>query len=355
MLGEGGQGAEEEVLAWLRPRSGLSVPVLVSRAVLQELHRACELAAQGGHIPGGPALAWAQEYAAALDSEQSCLNEWLAMADLESVRPGSPLPTEPTERAVRALLRDVLTSADLETVTSKEVSACGGPGGGGARGSRRHPSPLRGRQVRTELERRMGHSLEQHKDFIDNEMLLVLAQMDRPSRVFPHIYLVGMGRAVGYRYSRPSHSITAVVGLRVECGQPGGAAAELVSRGGRGGETAAVVGDGTRARPQCLMPHSVTHILNVAREIDNFFPALFHYMNVRVYDEETAQLLPHWNDTFLFLSDIKLVGAGGAAQCGGGGGGISRWLRALGAVGGERGPGALRTRRLWGTGGSRGL
>lgn len=80
----------------------------------------------------------------------------------------------------------------------------------------------------------MGHSLEQHKDFIDNEMLLVLAQMDRPSRVFPHIYLVGMGRAVGYRYSRPSHSITAVVGLRVECGQPGGAAAELVSRGGRG-------------------------------------------------------------------------------------------------------------------------
>ena len=78
----------------------------------------------------------------------------------------------------------------------------------------------------------------------------------------------------------------------------------------------------------------MTHILNVAREIDNFFPALFHYMNVRVYDEETAQLLPHWNDTFLFLSDIKLVGAGGAAQCGGGGGGISRWwLRALGAVG----------------------
>ncbi|OXB51253.1 UNVERIFIED_CONTAM: hypothetical protein H355_001464, partial [Colinus virginianus] len=207
-------------------------------AMLQELHRACELAAQGGHIPGGLALAWAQEYVAALDSEQSCLNEWLAMADLESVRPGSPLPTEPTESVVRALLRDVLTAAELETVTSKEV--------------------------RTELERRVGHSLEQHKDFIDNEMLLVLAQMDRASRVFPHVYLVGMGWAVG-----------------------------------------------------------VTHILNVAREIDNFFPALFTYMNVRVYDEETAQLLPHWNDTFLFLSDIKLVGTGGAAGCRGGVGGAS--------------------------------
>lgn len=238
VLGEGGQGAEEEVLEWLRPRSGLSVPVLVSRAVLQELHRACELAAQGGHIPGGPALAWAQEYAAALDSEQSCLNEWLAMADLESVRPGSPLPTEPTERAVRALLRDVLTSADLETVTSKEV--------------------------RTELERRMGHSLEQHKDFIDNEMLLVLAQMDRPSRVFPHIYLGSEWNA---------------------------------------------------ANLEELQQNCVTHILNVAREIDNFFPALFHYMNVRVYDEETAQLLPHWNDTFLFLSDIKARGGRALVHC----------------------------------------
>lgn len=54
----------------------------------------------------------------------------------------------------------------------------------------------------------------------------------------------------------------------------------------------------------------VTHILNVAREIDNFFPALFTYMNVRVYDEEAAELLPHWNDTFLFLSRVRSVGPG---------------------------------------------
>lgn len=54
--------------------------------------------------------------------------------------------------------------------------------------------------------------------------------------------------------------------------------------------------------------HRVTHILNVAREIDNFFPALFTYMNVRVDDEETAELLPHWNDTFLFLSRVRSVG-----------------------------------------------
>ncbi|NXA15619.1 SSH3 phosphatase, partial [Sapayoa aenigma] len=212
-------------------------------AVLQELHRACEDAARGGHIPGGPALAWARDYAAALSSEQSCLNEWLAMADLESVRPASPPPLRPaalelSEQAVRALLRDVMATADLENVTSKEV--------------------------REELERRTGHSLAQHKDFIDNEMLLVLAQMDRPSRVFPHLYLGSEWNA---------------------------------------------------ANLEELQQNKVTHILNVAREIDNFFPALFTYMNVRVYDEEAAQLLPHWNDTFLFLSRVRASGGRALVHC----------------------------------------
>ncbi|KAM6394547.1 protein phosphatase Slingshot homolog 3 [Pluvialis apricaria] len=211
--------------------------------VLQELHRACEEASRGGHIPGGPALAWARGYAAAVASEQSCLNEWLAMADLESVRPSSPPPLRPaapelSEQAVRALLRDVMATADLENVTSKEV--------------------------REELERRTGHSLAQHKDFIDNEMLLVLAQMDRPSRVFPHLYLGSEWNA---------------------------------------------------ANLEELQQNRVTHILNVAREIDNFFPALFTYMNVRVYDEETAQLLPHWNDTFLFLSRVRAAGGRALVHC----------------------------------------
>uniref|UniRef100_A0A8B9RVF6 protein-serine/threonine phosphatase n=1 Tax=Accipiter nisus TaxID=211598 RepID=A0A8B9RVF6_9AVES len=204
-------------------------------AVLQELHRACEEASRGGHIPGGPALAWARGYAAALTSEQSCLNEWLAMADLESVRPASlrvgPAAPELSEQAVRALLRDVMATADLESVTSKEV--------------------------REELERRTGHSLAQHKDFIDNEMLLVLAQMDRTGRA-------------------PT--------LRAGCAP-------------------------------CPRHRRVTHILNVAREIDNFFPALFTYMNVRVYDEETAQLLPHWNDTFLFLSRVRADGGRALVHC----------------------------------------
>lgn len=49
----------------------------------------------------------------------------------------------------------------------------------------------------------------------------------------------------------------------------------------------------------------VTHILNVTREIDNFFPDQFTYKNVRLYDEEASQLLPHWTDTYGFISDAR--------------------------------------------------
>lgn len=86
--------------------------------------------------------------------------------------------------------------------------------------------------------------------------------------------------------------------------------------GGRGAIHGGVGMGKQGARPLSSVPtlRSITHILNVAREIDNFFPALFTYMNVRVYDEEAAELLPHWNDTFLFLSDVKSVGTGCAGD-----------------------------------------
>lgn len=193
-----------------------------------------------------------------------------------------------------------------------------GPGAGWGTGGGpvRIPHPLRC-QVRTELERRTGRSLAQHKDFIDNEMLLVLAQMDRPSCVFPHLYLVGSGAArgqgTGGAQEGLSPTITAGTGLRVERCQPGGAAAEPVREGP---SVAGQAWGQWGARPRSPLPAlcSITHILNVAREIDNFFPALFTYMNVRVYDEEAAELLPHWNDTFLFLSNVKSVGTGCAGD-----------------------------------------
>lgn len=52
--------------------------------------------------------------------------------------------------------------------------------------------------------------------------------------------------------------------------------------------------------------YRVSHILNMAREIDNFFPERFTYYNVRVWDEESAQLLPHWKETHRFIEDARL-------------------------------------------------
>lgn len=37
--------------------------------------------------------------------------------------------------------------------------------------------------------------------------------------------------------------------------------------------------------------NGISHILNVTREIDNFFPGNFRYLNIRVYDEEATDLV----------------------------------------------------------------
>lgn len=43
----------------------------------------------------------------------------------------------------------------------------------------------------------------------------------------------------------------------------------------------------------------------MAREIDNFYPERFTYHNVRLWDEESAQLLPHWKETHRFVEAAR--------------------------------------------------
>lgn len=43
----------------------------------------------------------------------------------------------------------------------------------------------------------------------------------------------------------------------------------------------------------------------MAREIDNFYPERFTYHNVRLWDEESAQLLPHWKETHSFVEAAR--------------------------------------------------
>ncbi|XP_052570631.1 protein phosphatase Slingshot homolog 3 isoform X2 [Peromyscus californicus insignis] len=212
-------------------------------ATLQVLHQACEAALGSGLVPGGSALVWAAHYQEKLNSDQGCLNEWMAMSDLESLRPpvaepGQASEQEQMEQAILAELWQVLDTSDLESVTSKEI--------------------------RQALELRLGRPLQQYRDFIDNQMLLLMAQQDRASRIFPHLYLGSEWNA---------------------------------------------------ANLEELQRNRVSHILNMAREIDNFFPERFTYHNVRVWDEESAQLLPHWKETHRFIEDARAQGTRVLVHC----------------------------------------
>uniref|UniRef100_A0A8C2M2R8 protein-serine/threonine phosphatase n=1 Tax=Cricetulus griseus TaxID=10029 RepID=A0A8C2M2R8_CRIGR len=217
-------------------------------ATLQVLHQACEAALGSGLVPGGSALVWATHYMEKVNSDQGCLNEWMAMSDLESLRPpiaepGQSITTraseqEQMEQAILAELWQVLDTSDLESVTSKEI--------------------------RQALELRLGCPLQQYRDFIDNQMLLLMAQQDRASRIFPHLYLGSEWNA---------------------------------------------------ANLEELQRNRVSHILNMAREIDNFFPERFTYHNVRVWDEESAQLLPHWKETHRFIERARAQGTRVLVHC----------------------------------------
>uniref|UniRef100_A0ABM5F1M0 protein-serine/threonine phosphatase n=1 Tax=Pogona vitticeps TaxID=103695 RepID=A0ABM5F1M0_9SAUR len=211
------------------------VSVQAMWSALQILHKACEVARRYNYFPGGMALVWATYYESCIASEQSCINEWNAMQDVESTRPDSPAlyvdkPTERerAERLIKAKLRSIMMSKDLENITSKEI--------------------------RNELEKQMSCNLKEFKEFIDNEMLLILGQMDKPSLIFDHLYLGSEWNASNLEELRGS---------------------------------------------------GVDYILNVTREIDNFFPGMFAYHNIRVYDEETTDLLAHWNETYHFINKAK--------------------------------------------------
>lgn len=47
-------------------------------------------------------------------------------------------------------------------------------------------------QIRTELEMNMTCNLREFKGFIDKEMIVILGQMDSPTEIFEHVFLVGV-------------------------------------------------------------------------------------------------------------------------------------------------------------------
>ncbi|XP_066997618.2 protein phosphatase Slingshot isoform X3 [Anabrus simplex] len=118
--------------------------------------------------------------------------------------------------------------------------------------------------IRGRLEEDLDMDLGEFKPFIDQEMLTILGQMDAATEVFDHVYLGSEWNA---------------------------------------------------SNLEELQKNGVGHILNVTREIDNFFPGMFIYQNIRVYDDEKTDLLKHWDDTFKYITNAKKEGSKVLVHC----------------------------------------
>ncbi|XP_042349228.1 protein phosphatase Slingshot homolog 3 [Plectropomus leopardus] len=210
-------------------------------SVLQVLHGCCERAVKAALIPGN-GLEWAQHYQQHTESDRLCLNEWEAMHDLESVRRDSNGQSTSERMSNEALikehLRDIMRTEDLDHLTSKMVHSA--------------------------LKTRIGFDMRPYKEYIDNEILVTMAQMDKPSKIFDYLYLGSEWNAANFEE---------------------------------------------------LQKNNVGYILNVTREIDNFFPESLTYMNIRVYDVEATDLLSHWTDTFNFINTARKSGQAVLVHC----------------------------------------
>ncbi|KAL3072162.1 hypothetical protein niasHT_034756 [Heterodera trifolii] len=143
-----------------------------------------------------------------------------------------------TEQRIKTALKQIMQSVDLDDVTSQDIR------------------------------RRLGEQItvdqRRYKEFIDHQMLVILGQLDRPSKILDYLYLGTEWNASNWE--------------------------ELKANG-------------------------VQYILNVTKEVDNFFPTQFTYLKIWVSDEATTELLMHWQRTYDFIKEAKEKGAKVLVHC----------------------------------------
>ncbi|XP_055331062.1 protein phosphatase Slingshot homolog 1-like [Paramacrobiotus metropolitanus] len=120
------------------------------------------------------------------------------------------------------------------------------------------------KEIRQRVESTLKMDLSAYKSFIDHEILVILGQMDSASEIFDHLYL-------GTEWNA-------------------GNLEELRKKG-------------------------IELVLNVTTEINNFFPNLFHYQNIRVNDTEEEDMLQHWERAFRYIADAKKEGKKVLVHC----------------------------------------
>ncbi|KRZ62974.1 Protein phosphatase Slingshot -like protein 1, partial [Trichinella nativa] len=207
-------------------------------SVYQSLHKVHAVALNYPYYPGGLTHTWVQYYESHVCSPEPYRSEWhylyqddcdLKVSTLERFKDKPPERTA-AEKLIRDALKNIMQSVDLDEVTSKDI--------------------------RNKLEERLELNLKEYKDFIDQEMLVILGQMDKPSKIFPYLYLGTEWNASNWDE---------------------------------------------------LIHNNVGFILNVTREVDNFFPGMFHYLKISISDDESTELLKFWDETFKFIAKAKEI------------------------------------------------
>ncbi|XP_033099533.1 uncharacterized protein LOC117103136 [Anneissia japonica] len=232
------------------------VSVQAMWSAFQALHRVSQIAMCYNYIPDGLSHSWTDYYKNNIRSSQSCINEWEYIKDIIVVRTDSHMNY--------SFVQELFADHDVCRPTEKDIL------------QRLIRVKLRevmlevdleettSRQVREKLEDRMDKDLKEYKGFIDEQMLLILGQIDAPSPIFDYLYLGSEWNACNYD--------------------------ELGDNG-------------------------IGYILNITKEIDNFFPSMYKYYNVREYDVETTYLLKYWDDTYKFIKNVKVAGSKVLVHC----------------------------------------
>eukprot|EP00731_Ephydatia_muelleri_P023353 Em0015g936a len=212
---------------------------------LQTLYKSTEVARACNHYVGGLSHSCLGHYKGLMVEDWNILNEWNIMEDVVSTRSGSPMFTagssddkQTFEAQLVNRLREIMLGVDLEEVSSK--------------------------QLRLKLEEEMKMDLKAYREFLDQQMLVILGQLEKPSKICDYLYLGSEWNAANLE--------------------------ELKKLG-------------------------IGYIVNVTREIDNFYPEVFTYFNVRLYDLPDSELMKHWDKTYQFIKTAKEKGSRILVHC----------------------------------------
>ncbi|XP_071848538.1 uncharacterized protein [Apostichopus japonicus] len=236
-------------------RSYIFKPVSIQAmwSAIQCLNKSCQIARNRNYIPSGLNLTWAGYYTSLPPSSTKCVYEWNLLPDTYSHFEDHMSYHEVlfVEGGHYCPTERELTERYI-WVKLKEIM------------TQVDLDSITGRYLRLRLEEEMGRNLMEYRSAIDKQAMSVLGQMDSATKILDFLYL-------GSEWNASNFEEMDKIGIR--------------------------------------------YVLNISIEIDNFFPHHFTYHNVRLLDNEQADLLRHWDETYRFLSKARETGTKALVHC----------------------------------------